>query len=212
MTKGYSTLTPLFLIINKHFKTMKKVILASTSPRRKELLKNIGLKFMIVESDYEEDMGLKMSPMKLARYLSNGKAQAVAKKFANHIIIGADTFVILDNKLLGKPHTAEKAKEMLKKISGKKIYSITGYTIIDSKTGKLVSRSFKSTVYIKKINKQTIDNYVDTKEPLDRAGAFAIQGIGASLIDKIKGDYFNIIGLPIYDVIKDLNSFGVKII
>ena len=98
---------------------MKKIILASTSPRRKEILSKSGLKFKVVASDYEEDMTMKLEPMALAKLLSRGKAQAVAKQYKDHIIIGADTFVVLGKKLLGKPLTAPRSKKMLGLISGK---------------------------------------------------------------------------------------------
>jgi len=115
---------------------MKPIILASTSPRRKELMQKLGLEFEIVASDYEEDMSLELEPLELAKMLSLGKAESVAKQFSNHIIIAADTFIALENELLGKPHTKDRAIEMLKKISGRPISVITGVTIIDTASNK----------------------------------------------------------------------------
>ena len=108
---------------------MKQIILASTSPRRKEILSLIRLKFKVVASDYEENMKLKMKPLELAKFLSKGKAQALVEKYPKHLIIGADTFVVLDNKLLGKPKSTAQAKKMLTQISNKKLTIITGFTI-----------------------------------------------------------------------------------
>jgi len=191
---------------------MKKIILASTSPRRKELLEKTGLKFEIVSSDYEEDMGLKMKPLALAKYLSRGKAEAVAKKYKNHVIIAADTFVALGDELLGKPRTTTEAETMLKKISGKIVSIITGYTVFDTSSNKKISRVSEAKVHIKKLTAEEIKNYIKTKEPLDKAGAFAVQGIGAVLIKKIEGDFFGIVGLPLYDLAQSLKKVGVKII
>lgn len=190
----------------------RKIILASTSPRRKELMERLGLKFEIVASDYEEDMGLKMHPMELAKFLSRGKAEAVAKKHKNHIIIAADTFVALKYELLGKPHTEIEAEKMLRKISGKVVSIITGYTVIDSLTNKKISKAVEAKVYIKKLTDEEIANYIKTKEPLDKAGAFAVQGIGSVIIKKIEGDFFGIVGLPLYDLAESLKKFGVRII
>lgn len=191
---------------------MKQIILASTSPRRKELLEKTGLKFKIVSSNYEEDMSLKMRPLILAKFLSKGKAEAVAKKYKNHIIISADTFVALNDELLGKPHTRDEAREMLKKISNKVVSIITGYTVIDTGDNKKISNVSEAKVYIKRLSSDEIENYIKTKEPLDKAGAFAIQGLGAVIIKKIEGDFFGIVGLPLYDLSETLKKFGVKIL
>jgi len=190
----------------------RKIILASTSPRRKELMERLGLKFEIVRSDYEEDMSLKMHPMELAKFLSKCKTEAVAKKYKNHIIIAADTFVALKYELLGKPHTEIEARKMLEKISGKVVSIITGYTIVDSLINKKISKAVEAKVYIKKLTAEEIANYIKTKDPLDKAGAFAVQGIGSVIIKKIEGDFFGIVGLPLYDLAESLKKFGIRII
>ena len=191
---------------------MKKIILASASPRRKELLEKTGLKFEIVASDYEEDMNLKMKPLALANFLSKGKAEAVARKYKNYVIIAADTFVALGDELLGKPRTTLEAEKMLRKISGKIVSIITGYTVIDTVANKKISKVSEAKVHMKKLTVEEIKNYIKTKEPLDKAGAFAVQGIGAVLIKKIEGDFFGIVGLPLYDLSKTLKKFGVNIL
>ncbi|MBT5337668.1 septum formation protein Maf [Candidatus Falkowbacteria bacterium] len=191
---------------------MKKIILASTSPRRKEIMAKTRLKFKVVASDYEEDMSLKMPPLKLAKFLSKGKADSVAKKYRNHLIIGADTFVVLNNKLLGKPSDIADAKKMLKQISGKVLLIVTGYTIIDTGSGKSISKATETKVHIKKLKPSEIINYVKSGEPLDKAGAFGVQELGAVIIKKIEGDFYNVMGLPIFDLSQELKKFGVNII
>ena len=175
---------------------MKKIILASGSPRRKDLLTDAGIKFDIDVSDYEEDMTLDLSPRELAKHLSLGKASAVANRHKNAIIVAADTFVVLKGEVLGKPHTKEKAKEMLKKLSGQIHSIITGFTIIDTETGKTISEAQESKLYFREILPEEIDEYVDSGEPLDKAGAYAVQGGGGKFVEKIEGDYTNIIGIP----------------
>lgn len=189
---------------------MRTIILASKSPRRKELIRKLGIKFKVVPSDYKEDMNLKLKPEELARFLSLNKAKSVAQKHKDAIIIAADTFIVLKGKLLGKPHKEIKAKEMLRELSGKSHFIITGFTIIDSKNNKIVSKTVRTKVYVKKLTSKDIDTYVKSKEPLDKAGAYAIQGLGKSIIKKIEGDYFNVVGLPIYALAENLRKFGTK--
>jgi septum formation protein len=191
---------------------MQKIILASTSPRRKELLKQIGLEFEAVSSDYEEDMTLDMKPKDLAKYLSNGKAVAVAHQYQEGIIIAADTFVVLKDRLLGKPHTASMAKKMLRQIGGKQVSIITGLTVLDVKNKKKISRVVEAKLFIKKLNDKEINNYIKSGEPLDKAGAFAVQGLGAVLIRKIEGDYSGIVGLPLFELATILRKMGVMVL
>ncbi len=190
---------------------MTKIILASASPRRKELLKKTGIPFVVEVSDYQEDMNLKLNPLELAKELSRGKAEAVAKKHKNEeaLIIGADTFVVMKNKILGKPHTPEKAKEMIREMSGRAHSVITGFTVIDVKSGKEISKAVESKVVFRKLTNEEIENYVETGEPLDKAGAYAIQEFGAVLIERIEGDYTNIVGLPLAPLIEELKKFGI---
>lgn len=191
---------------------MKQIILASTSPRRKELMEKLGVPFVIKPSEYEEDMKIKLSPRKLAKFLSLGKAKVVAKNNPNSIIIGADTFVVLGQNLLGKPHNELEAKVMLKKISGKTLSIITGLAILDSDTGKVISQSVETKIFIKKLSRSEIDNYIKTKEPLDKAGAFAIQGVGSLIVKKISGDYLGAVGLPLRVLAEGLKKFGIVIL
>ena len=188
-----------------------EIILASKSPGRKQLFKKLGIKFKIDPSDYKEKMDLKLRPRELAKYLSRQKAEVVAKKYESAIIIAVDTFVAFKGKIIGKPHTEKEAKTMLKKLSGKVHSIITGFTIINTKNKKAISKSVETKVYFKKLTQKNIDSYVKTKEPLDKAGAYAIQGLGESLVDRIEGDYSNIAGLPLRALADNLEKFNIKI-
>ena len=190
----------------------KKIVLASASAGRRDLLKQMGLEFEIDPSNYEEDMSLKMAPDKLAEHLSLGKAKDVAQRHTGSIIIAADTFCVLDGELLGKPKTEENARKMLKKLSGTFHSVITGFTIIDTETKKQVSKSVETKIYFKNIPDQEIDAYVASKEALEKAGAYAMQHRGGLFIEKIEGDYFNIIGLPILPLSLELKKFDINIL
>ena len=186
---------------------MKKIILASGSPRRKELLTAAGIKFDIDISDYEEDMTLDLSPHELAKYLSKDKASTDAERHKDAVIVAADTFVVLKGEILGKPHTKEKAKEMLKKLSGQTHSIVTGFTIIDTATGKTISEAHESKLYFREILPEEIDEYVNSGEPLDKAGAYAVQGGGGKFVEKIEGDYSNIIGIPMKAFLEKLRAY-----
>ncbi|MBI5456486.1 septum formation inhibitor Maf [Candidatus Kaiserbacteria bacterium] len=189
---------------------MRKIILASQSPWRKKILAKTGLKFRVVVSNFEEDLGLKLSPERLAILMARGKAEAVAKKQKDAIIIGADTFIVFGKQYLGKPHTPERAREMLTMLAGKWHRIITGFVILDPKNGKRIEKSVITHVHLRKADKKEIDAYVKTGEPLQVAGGYAIQGRAGALIDKIEGDYWNIVGLPLSDLVVALRKFNIK--
>jgi len=188
---------------------MKSIILASASPRRKELLEKLGLEFEVVPSDFEENINSADKPFDLAITLSEGKAQAVALKYKNHIIIAADTFIIFNNKIIGKPKDHLEAIEMLKELNGEQVSAITGFTIIDSSNNKKISKVDETKIYLRKLSEKEIISYVNTGEPLDKAGAFAVQGRGAAMVEKIDGDFFNIVGLPLFELSETLKEFGI---
>lgn len=190
---------------------MKKIILASSSPRRKELLKKLGIPFEVVTSQFEELMDSTIDSHSLAKKLSFGKAQAVASYYKNSIIIAADTFIVCNGELMGKAHTEAEARKMLNKLSGQAHLVVTSFTVIDTQNNKIVTKSEESKVYIKKLRKREIEEYIKSKEPLEKAGAYAIQGLGGKLIEKYKGDYNNIVGLPIKSLAKVLKDFGIQI-
>ena len=191
---------------------MKTIILASASPRRREILEKTGLKFKVYESDYEENMEIGLKPHKLAIYHSIGKAMAVALKFKDALIISADTIVVLKDRVFGKPRDKEDARKMLKTLSGKAHTVITGYTIMDAETGKKFSSAVESKVRFKRLNEDEIETYIKSGEPLDKAGAYGVQGLGAVIVKRIEGDFFNVMGLPLNSVAESLKKFGIKVL
>lgn len=191
---------------------MQKIVLASGSPRRKELLGKIGLNFIVDPSDFEEVLDQTINPLELVKKLSYGKAADVAKRHPDSIVIGADSVVAINNITLGKPHTEAKAIEMLSKLSGTIHSAISGFTIIDTKTGKTISEAVETKIFFRNLTSGEIENYVATGEPLDKAGAYAIQGKGALLVDKIEGDFYNIVGLPLSKLAETLKKeFDISI-
>jgi len=191
---------------------MKKIILASASPRRKELLEKIGLKFEVEPSDYPEDMRSGLSPDELARVISLEKARAVASRHRNAVVIAADTFIMFRGKIMGKPGTEGEARKMLMRLRGKPHAVITGFTILDTDSDKVLTKSVATVVYIKNLTSEEVDAYVKSGEPLDKAGAYAIQGLGSVIVERIEGDYFNVIGLPLSALAEGLKDFGIHIL
>ena len=194
------------------FKMKRQIILASKSPRRKQLLENIGLKFKIVPSDVNENLISISFPKKYAGNLSREKAKKVAEIYKDAIIIGADSIVIFKGKIIGKPKSLKNAKEILKRLSGQKHTVITGFTILDSKTNKSLTKSVSSRVFFKELTEKEINVYVKSKEPMGKAGAYAIQEKAGMFIEKVEGDFFNVVGLPIFALCKELQEFGINII
>jgi septum formation protein len=188
------------------------IVLASASPRRKELLEKIGLKIQVDISDFPEKMSQDLPPEGLVKFNSIGKAGMVASKYADAIIIAADTIGVLNNHLIGKPHNAEEAVKTLQNLSGKTHRVITGLTVIDTASGKMINRIIETQVKIKELTLQEIQRYVQSGEPLDKAGAYAIQGLGALIVEKITGDYYNVVGLPLNALSDSLKDLGVNLL
>lgn len=191
---------------------MRKIILASGSPRRKELLQILGLQFDLEESNYKEELEKKRNPKELACFLSQNKAKAVAQKHKDAIVIAADTLIVFQGKILGKPRSREDAQEMLRRISNKSHSVITGFTIIDTRKNKTISQTVETKVYFRKLSEKEIENYVKTGEPQDKAGAYGIQGLGQILIQRIEGDYANVVGLPLGALAQSLKEFKINVI
>jgi septum formation protein len=189
----------------------RPVVLASASPRRRELLENTGLKFTVDPAEITEIQTTILKPAELAKALSLRKARVAALRHADSIIIAADTFGVLDGEILGKPVNAGHARKMLAGLSGRCHSVITGFTVIDSATGRAVSRAVETRVYFRKLGRPEIARYVKTGEPLDKAGAYAIQGLGALLVERIEGDYSNVIGLPLCALVGVLRRFGITL-
>ena len=195
---------------------MKKIILASASPRRQEILKNIGLQFEVMVS-YADESKIDKNAVPVSIYvqeLAMLKALAVAEKLKNKnaLIVSADTVVYLDGKILGKPKDENDAKEMLKFLSGKCHSVFTGVCVMDAKTLKSVCANEETKVYFKELSEERIDDYVRAKEPMDKAGAYAVQGLGGMLIEKTEGDFLNVIGLParkLFDILEKEFEFDV---
>jgi septum formation protein len=190
----------------------RQIILASSSPRRKELLEKIGLSFKVDAGTFDEGTCSGLDSHTLAQKISLGKALSVAGKYMNAIIIGADTFVIVGNVMMGKPDDEDEACAMLKAISGRSHNVITGFAIIDTASGKTVSRVVETKVYIRRLTVEEIDAYIRTGEPLGKAGAYAIQGLGALFVERIEGDYYNVVGLPLCALMNTLKEFGVRLL
>ncbi len=173
------------------------IILASASPRRKEILDNTKLKFSIVQSNVDEKVLINENPIQLVMRLALEKGLDVANKYKDSLIISADTIVVEGGKILGKPVNEADAKNMLKRLSGKTHQVITGISLIHFESNNKIIDYVVSNVRFKELSESEIEDYISTKESLDKAGSYGIQGYGALLVEEIQGDYFNIVGLPI---------------
>ena len=183
-----------------------EIILASASPRRKEILQNTKLKFEVQKSEIEEAVFEEESPESMVVRLAYEKAFDVAQKNREKLVIGADTIVVLGDEVLGKPKDEEEAFDMIQKLSNKTHRVITGISLINLKKGIVVNDYQVSYVTFKDLSEDSIKDYINTNESLDKAGGYGIQGYGALLVEAIQGDYFNIVGLPISklsDLLKD---------
>ena len=188
---------------------MKNIILASTSPRRKEIFDIIWLSYSIMASNYEEDMSLqaKMNSTELALLLSRGKGDEVVSRLKNPaIVIAADTFIVYQDKCLGKPHTLETQEKMLKQFSGQTIDIKTGIYINDMYTTTIVQECITSQITFKNFSEQDMQWYLSTNEWLDKAWGFAVQLKGNLLVDHISGDWYNIMWLPLKRVCEILQQ------
>jgi septum formation protein len=191
---------------------MRQIILASSSPRRKALLENLGLEFKVDTSNTPEHVHKDLEPHHLARLHSLEKAQAVAERHRDAIVIAADTLGVLEGQVFGKPTSEDDARRTLKRMSGKCHLVITGFAIIDTKNQKTITRSIETKVWFRELRDEEIRAYVSSGEPMDKAGAYAIQGLGSLLVDRIEGDYYNVIGLPLSAMAESLKDFGVEVL
>lgn len=184
---------------------MKKVILASNSPRRREILGKFK-NFEAVAAEVKEDNDFYKSPETLVMALAFEKANSVAIKYEDAIVIGADTVVEIEGEILGKPKSREDAKRMMEKLKGKSHKVITGFSIIDLSSDKKYMDYEVTEVVFKDLSDEEIEAYLNKAEYMDKAGAYGIQEEAALFVDKIKGDYLNIVGFPIskiYTILKD---------
>ena len=186
------------------------IILASSSPRRKELLSMIGLNYIIETSGEEEIQPHGLPPAEFVKTLALQKAQPVADLHPEDCIIGADTIVYLEGDILGKPHTPEVAKAYLSRMQGKTHVVFTGVAVL--KNGKADVRHCETTVTFAPMTEREIERYVATGEPLDKAGAYGVQGPGGVFVERVEGNYFNVIGLPLpilYQMLTDAGEFVI---
>lgn len=180
---------------------MMKIILASASPRRKELLSKIGLKFEVIPSEYDEKISDNIFSYKKIETLALNKAKDVEKKVNEPaIIIAADTVVVLDGKILGKPHSKQEAKEMITSLGGKTHEVITSIAMINTSSKKTIVKSTSTEVTFRNLEPEEIEEYINTDEPYDKAGAYAAQGLAAIFIEKINGCFNNVVGISVFEV------------
>ena len=190
-------------------KNTMKLILASASPRRAEILRSAGLPFSVLSSAVDETPVPTESPQDLVRRLALAKAELVAARaLGPAIVIAADTVVVLEGAILGKPRTSEDARQMLEKLSGRTHTVMTGVTLI--RLPDVERREFIETtqVHFASISNEEIVKYLSSGEPFDKAGAYAIQGLGGRFIPRIDGCYFNVVGLPLSRLCKELAELG----
>ncbi|WP_378953130.1 Maf family protein [Pelosinus sp. sgz500959] len=187
------------------------IILASASPRRQELLRQVGCNFTVRISDVVEDNHQDLLPQELAVFHAKAKAVDISlKSSVDDVIIGADTIVVLDGKVYGKPIDIDDARCILTHLSGKEHQVITGIAVV--KAGKAWTDFVVTTVKFGNLTSETIEKYLATGEPLDKAGAYGIQGIGVLLVEEIKGCYNNVVGLPLYKLSDVLMKAGVPLL
>lgn len=196
--------------------THPTLVLASASPRRQELIKLLGLPVRIVPSHVDEDTPAEWSPSAIVEQLSLRKARSVAEELGDSskdhsIVVGSDTIVVLDGKVMGKPKDAEEAKSMLHLLAGRTHEVYTGVSCIRASDGASVTSHRVTHVRMRKLSDQQIARYVATGEPLDKAGAYGIQELGALLVDSIEGCYFNVVGLPVSLLAVQLEQFGITL-
>ena len=187
---------------------MKKIILASTSPRRQKLLRETGIDFEIIPPEYDEKITDKHFSDEIIKNIAINKAKSVLNKVKEpSLIIGSDTVVIINGIITGKPKDENDAFNILKSLSGIKHYVVTSIAIIDSETGVINCENTKSEIKFNNLSDEDIINYVDTKNPLDKAGAYGIQELPENFVKEIKGDFDNIVGFPMNTLKKMLSEF-----
>lgn len=188
----------------------KKIILASASPRRRELLEQIGIQFE-VDAVSGEEIYLSEIPSEIVKELALNKAENTARKrqSKNELIIGADTIVVMDGKILGKPKDEREAYEMLSGLQGRSHEVYTGTAVLEfdqNGAKKVQTHAERTKVFVHEMNEEELNAYISCGEPMDKAGAYGIQGRFAAFIDRIEGDYYNVVGLPlayVYQCLKE---------
>lgn len=192
-----------------------KIVLASGSPRRRELLAGLGVQFEVKTSQVDETFDPSSPPNAVAEELAHRKAKDVARQLDAVLVIGADTIVVCDGEILGKPRDEQEAVQMLSRLQGRAHQVYTGIALVEVADGYVVRErvSHRMThVWMRPLSDEKISWYVDSKEPLDKAGAYGIQGLGACLIDKIDGCYFNVVGLSLVELDQMFQDMGYSLV
>lgn len=191
------------------YKLNAPLVLASASPRRKELLDDCGLKFKVCSSDFDETVGENETPEQLVIRLAIGKAKAVIDQFPDCYILGADTDVAVSDRIFGKPTCAEESISMLRELSGRDHKVVGGIALYDPVSKKFYSDLSVTVVRFRSLSEAELSAYAATKEPYDKAGGYAAQGLGASFIAGIEGSYTNVVGLDLNQTIGLLRQAGI---
>lgn len=186
-----------------------EIVLASASPRRQELLRQVGVSFRVVPSQVDEQVSEPMQPGDLVEHLALSKARDVATREPGSLILGADTIVVVAGRVLGKPKDRSDAIGMLQALSGREHQVVTGVALVTADR-EVVSHEV-TTVRFRPLDPGEIERYVDSGEPMDKAGAYGIQGRAAAMISAIEGDYFTVVGLPLCRTVSMLSQFGVNV-
>lgn len=185
-----------------------RLILASKSPRRYELLRQVGLDFDVISSSVEEVFIQGEPPEEHVLRLAEAKSLEVGNKFPDRWVIAADTIVYIDRSILGKPKNQEEAKKMLRLLSGKEHRVLTGFSVHHLEKDKGEWQAVQTAVKVRKLTRNEMGWYIQTGEPFDKAGGYAIQGIGSFMIESIKGSYTNVVGLPVCELMQTLSRLG----
>ena len=186
------------------------MILASNSPRRREILENFGFSLKIISKNIDEISDKEDIKEKISD-IAQQKTKAVAVSYPNEYVVGADTVVVINNKILGKPHIKEEAFEMLKELSGKAHEVITAYSLINISKNIFHTDTETTKVYFKSLSDEEINWYINTNEPMDKAGAYGIQGKGALFVEKIEGDFFSVMGFPLGKFLRYLSETDINL-
>lgn len=194
----------------------RRIILASTSPRRRELVASLHLPFEVIPSLADETVEEGWKPERIVTELAKRKAEAVYHLLETEqrggVIIGSDTIVVRDGTVLGKPADKKEAADMLRSLQGRTHEVFSGIACMDSTTGKSLVNYKKTIVTMREMKEEEVLAYADTGEGLDKAGAYAIQGLGATIVTGIEGCYFNVVGLPLSLLSKMLETFGISVL
>lgn len=190
---------------------MRTIVLASTSPFRRELLERLGIPFAVAAPKYEERIGQGTEPAELVRQLALGKALSLADDFPDAIIIGSDQVLVTGGEIIGKPGTPEKAREQLRRMSGAAHIFYTGLAVVDTATMATDTACIPFTVTLRDLTDGEIENYVRREDPVACAGSFKIEGLGIALMERLEGeDFTSLIGLPLIRLVSILRGMGIN--